>query len=245
MREFFLIATLALLVTPMILVGVHAAIAQVMESNNYRIQSDSINFGGGLSSSSDYVLESTAGEIATGPSGSASYNLKAGYQQMHEVFMTPSIPGITGGTSNGSTTVTVTTDGAAGYTMSIEASQGPALEDGANTIADYAPAGGDPDFTFTTASADSHFGYTPEGIDVVARFLDDTLSSCNEPAGTDSSLSCWDGLATTAETIVQSSGPNHPSGATTTIYFRVGIGGSAGQAPGTYTATTTLTALPL
>lgn len=235
--------------------GIHTVGAQVMESTNYRIQSDSVNFGGGLSSSSNYVLESTAGEIATGESESSSYKLKAGYQQMQEVFisiagganvtMAPAIPGITGGISSGSTTVTITTDGAAGYSLTIEASQSPAMQSGADTISDYTPSGADPDYTFTTTASDSHLGFTPEGVDVVERFLDDTVSACNEPAGNDSSLTCWDGLSTTAEVIAQSTGPNHPDGATTSVYYRVGIGGSASQAPGTYTATTTLTALPL
>ena len=225
---------------------------QVMQSSSYRIQSDSINFGGGLSTSTNYTLESTAGEIATGESSSSNYQLKAGYQQMQEVFisitgatavaLSPSIPGVTGGTSNGSTTVTVITDSPSGYELTVEASQSPAMQKGGDTIADYVP-GGDPDFTFSTGAADSHFGYTPEGVDVVQRFLDNG-ATCNLGSG-ETTLSCWDGLSTTAVPIASSNTANHPNGATTTVRFRVGIGGSVNQPPGTYTATTTLTALPL
>jgi hypothetical protein len=111
-----------------------------------------------------------------------------------------------------------------------------------DSIADYVPAG-DPDFTFSTGAADAHLGYTPEGADIVQRFKDNG-SSCN--MGTqESSLACWDGLSTTEEVISSSVTANHPLGSTTTVRFRVGVGSSVVQPPGLYTATTTLTALPL
>lgn len=242
----------AWLFTILILAGMHAAAAQVMQSTNYQIQSDSLNFGGGYSTSSSYTLESTAGEIATGESDSASYSLKAGYQQMQSVYialtgatnvtLSPSIPGVSGGSSNGSTTVTVVTDSTAGYSLTIVAEDSPALRKGADTIADYAP-GGDPTFGFTTNATDAHFGYTPEGVDIVQRFLDNT-TSCND-GGTDSPLACWDGLSTTPVEIASGADANHPNGATTTVRFQVGIGSSVLQAPGVYTATTTLTATAL
>lgn len=227
--------------------------AQVMQSSSYQIQSDSVNFGGGLSTSTNYSLESTGGEIATGPSDSTTFSLRAGYQQMQEVYisitgasnvsLSPAIVGIIGGTSNGSTTVTVTTDSPSGYSLTIEASTSPAMQKGADSIADYVP-GGDPDFTFATGATDSHFGYSPQGIDVVQRFLDNGADTCNT-GSTNTVQACWDGLSTTAEAIASATDANHPNGATTTVYFRVGIGNSVVQVPGTYTATTTLTALPL
>jgi hypothetical protein len=223
-----------------------------MQSTNYRIQSDSLNIGGGLSSSTSYTLESTEGEIATGESSSATYNLKAGYQQMQEVFisitgasavtMSPSIPGVSGGTANGSTTVTVTTDSPSGYQLTIKASTSPAMQKGADSIADYVPAG-DPDFAFTFGAADAYFGFTPEGVDIVQLYKDGT-GTCNNGTG-DTESACWDGLSTTDAPIASSGNSNQPSGATTTVRFRVGIGGSVLQPPGDYTATTTLTALPL
>jgi len=252
LREVIVVSVSSVVAVALIFLSMQIAVAQVMQSASYRIQSDSINFGGGLSTSSSYTLESTGGEIATGESSSATYNLKAGYQQMQEVYialsgvtnviMTPSIPGVSGGTANGSTTVTVTTDSPSGYQLTVEATGTPAMQKGSDTIADYVPAG-DPDFSFITGVADSHFGYTPEGVDVVQRFLDDG-GSCNT-GSLETALACWDGLSTTVEAIALAGGANHPSGATTTIRFRVGIGGSVLQAPGTYVATTTLTALPL
>lgn len=229
--------------------------AQVRQSTNYQIQSDSINFGGGLSTSDNYELESTAGEVATGPSNSTNYIVNAGYQQMQVVYislagandvtLSPTLGGLTGGTSNGSTTVTVITDSPAGYQLTIEAENNPAMQSGANTIADYVPVGSEPDYDFDTGDTDSQFGYSPAGVNVVARFLDDEVDTCGGGGSTDGDLKCWDGLSTTAETISQGSDANHPDGATTTVHFRVGIGGLVGQAPGVYFATTTLTAVAL
>lgn len=229
------------------------ASAQVMQSGSYQIQSDSLNFGGGLSTSTNYGIESTAGELGTGESESETYALRAGYQQMQEVFisltgatnvaLSPSIAGLTGGTSNGSTTVTVTTDSPSGYTLSISAETTPAMSTGGDSIADYSPSSAFPDLVFTTGPTDSHFGFSPEGFDVAARFLDDG-DSCGA-GGTDTPLSCWDGLSTSPIVIATHSGANHPDGATTTIHFRVGVGSSVSQAPGVYIATTTVTALPL
>ncbi|USN91850.1 MAG: hypothetical protein H6782_03170 [Candidatus Nomurabacteria bacterium] len=227
--------------------------AQVRTSTNFQLQSDSINVGGGFSSSASYNQESTVGEIATGQSDSSTYSLRAGYQQMQEVFislatsgnvnLTPDLPGLTGGESNGSTTFTVTTDSPSGYQLTIKAENNPAMQSGVSTIADY-DAGAVTDFSFTTGATDAHLGFTPEGVDIVQAFKDDGGSTCNVDTS-DTTLACWDGLSTTARTIALGVGSNHPNGATTTVHFRVGIGGNAGVQSGMYTATSTVTALSL
>lgn len=230
-----------------------AAIAQVRESTDYRIQSDSINIGGALSTSSGYRLEDTTGEIATGESTSASFNLRAGYQQMQEIYlalagggdvaMSPALGGITGGESDGSVTFTATTDNAAGYQLRIRAEGDPAMQKGGDAIADYAPPGGIPEFAFTTDATEAHLGFSPEGADIVDRFRDDG-ADCDVDTG-DTALRCWDGLSQSDQTIASASSGNHPSGTDTTIRFRVGIGGSVVQPEGTYVATTTVTLLAL
>jgi hypothetical protein len=247
-----LILTITLMIVS--LIGFVDVSGQVRSSNIYQIQSDSINFGGGLSTSTSYSSESTFGEIATGVSTSSTYSLRAGYQQMQSVYlsltggtdvaMNPSIPGVTGGVSNGSTTFTVVTDSPSGYKLTIESSATPAMRDGVNTIADYDPVGSAPDRLFITDAGDSQFGFSPHGNDVIERFKDDgTL--CDNGGANNTVQECWDGLSTTAATIVQSSSPNQPTGATTTVYFRVGIGGSVNQTPGSYVATSTITLLAL
>lgn len=242
------------LISTILVVGLlNVSLAQVRTSPNYQLQSDSINIGGGLSSSTSYVQESTVGEIATGPSNSATYSLRAGYQQMQEVFislssagdviMSPELPGLTGGTSNGSTTFTVITDSPSGYSLTIEAENSPAMQNGPYSIADY-NAGVDPDPAFLVSGGAASFGFTPEGVDVVQKFLDDNAGTCNS-GSYNNTLTCWDGLSTTAVSIAEGAGSNHPIGATTTVRFRVGIGNGAGVIAGTYVATSTVTALPL
>lgn len=241
------------IVTVLLVLTLGISSAQVMQSSNYKIQSDSINAGGGFSSSTNYQTQSTVGEVSTGNSSSTNYVLKAGYQQMQEVYlslssvspvtMNPVLGGVVGGTANGSTTVTVLTDSPAGYSLSIVASTNPVMRSGTNTIVDYVPVGAPPDFVFTVGSTQSRFGFTPEGVNVVARFRDNG-SVCN--TGSSNAVSaCWDGLGTVAQTIAQGTSSNHPLGATTTVRFRVGIGNNVVQPEGIYTATTTLTAFAL
>lgn len=226
---------------------------QVRSSSNYQMERDSVNVGGGLSTSSDFALESTVGEVATGLSTSSNFLLQAGFQQQPEVtlalrttgnvVMDTAIGGVSGGTSNGSTSVNASTDGAAGYQLTIQASQAPAMQStSSDTIADYAPAGSAADLAFVTGASDAHFGFSPFGSDIVDRYRT-TGSSCG--GGSASSSACWDGLSISPVTIAAQPGANAPAGATTTLYFRVGLGGSALQPPGTYVATTTVTLLSL
>jgi hypothetical protein len=253
MREILVSAMCAFILTPTVLLSVSVVAAQVMQSGNYRIQSDSVNFGGGYTTSTNYNLESTAGEVGTGDLSSASYGLGAGYQQMQETYLSmsgfssvslsPSIPGVSGGFANGSTSVLILTDSAAGYELQVSASESPAMRKGSDTIADYAPVGANPDYTFITDPPDSHLGYTPEGVDIVQRFKDGG-GLCNT-GSSDTSLACWDGLSTTGEPVARRTSANHPAGSTTTLNFRVGIGGAVLQPSGTYTATTTITAVTL
>lgn len=252
-QRFFLQSFFYSIVSTVVLISIlNISFAQVRTSSNYQLQSDSINVGGGFSSSTSYVQESTVGEIATGPSDSSSYSLRAGYQQMQEVFislastgdviMSPDLPGLTGGTSNGSTTFTVITDSPSGYQLTIEAENSPAMQSGINSIVDYDP-GVIPSFLFTVPSSEARFGFTAEGKDQAQAFYDNA-GTCN--SGTENTyLACWVGLKTLPYVIAEGIGSNHPSGATTTVNFRVGIGSGAGVIAGVYTATTTVTALPL
>lgn len=229
--------------------------ADTMNSANYKIQRDSVNFGGGLNSSASYSSENTFGEVATGDSASTNYKLRAGYQQMPEVYlavtaaadvtMSPALGGVSGGTSNGSTALTVTTDDAAGYQLSIKASSSPALQGNTygDAISDYTPAGAAPDFTFSVAANAAEFGFSPEGTDIAAKYKDDGVS-CNTGSG-DTGSACWDALSTSNQVISSRSSANNPSGTVTTIRFRAALGSSHITVADTYTATTTLTAIAL
>lgn len=252
MQNSVVAAFQAVLCTVLLVIVTNASLAQVMTSGSYQIESDSINVAGGFASSTNYQLETTVGEQATGESSSNSYLTRAGFQQMQgsyiaitagaPVTMSPSIPGVAGGAATGSTAVTVTTDSLAGYELTIAAANDPAMQSETAVIADYAPSGGTADFNFTTGSADAHFGFTPEGSDIIDRFLD-SGGVCG--SGSDTTDRCWDGVSTSPQVIARGGSANHPSGTETTIKFRVEVGGSVIQEPGVYVATTTLTALPL
>ncbi len=248
----------ALVLTVVTLFIVDISTAEVRSSASYSMQSDSINIAGGRSDSDgskSYVQESTVGEIATGRSSSDGYSLRAGYQQMQEVYLSLSTPtdvtmdtnllGLTGGTSNGSTTFTVVTDGPTGYELTIAAENDPAMQrdGGGGSIADL-DEGAEADYTFVVTAGEASFGFSPEGVDITQVFLNTTGSTCGT-GSLDHSLRCWAGLATTSTVIASGDGPNQPDGATTTVNFRVGIGSGAGVLSGVYIATTTITALPL
>jgi len=240
-------------ITILILSLFNLVLAEERQSSNYTIAEDSLNFGGGFQSSDQYELESTAGEIATGEKDSQAYSLRAGYQQMNEVFISmtsvspvvllPAIGGLTGGVSNGEMDVVVTTDSTAGYQLSIKSEASPAMRMGADFIEDYVSVNvDDPDFDFQINNNKGLFGYSVFGQDVTDFWKNDG-NDCN--AGSDNTVrACWFGLTTTDSNIA-SGGSNQPDGATTTIYFRVGIGDSAVVSGGDYVATTTLTALAL
>ncbi|MES3031032.1 MAG: hypothetical protein V4697_01310 [Patescibacteria group bacterium] len=245
--------TVLLVLLMCVVPSAHYIYAQVMTGTLYKVQSDSLNFGGGRSTSTTYISENTFGEIATGNSTSTLYSIGAGYQQMQAIYiavtfpannvvMSPAIGGLTGGTSVGSTDIAVTTDNPAGYTMTIKASSSPAMQSLTSSIADYTPAGADPDYNFSVASTDSELAFTPEGEDIVQRFRDNG-SFCNT-GSSDTLDKCWAPLSTSPQTIVTRNSPNHPGGTFTVINFRVGVGSARVQEPGTYIATTTVTILP-
>ncbi len=227
------------------------AFAYIASSTSYRIEADSINVGGNLSTSTSYRVEDTLGESGVGTSSSATFRLKAGYQQMRDVYLAitppgnltlaPNIPSNGGGTGDGVGTWTVLTDNVAGYTMTLRATASPALVSGVNNFPDYTPAGANPDFSFTTPVASARFGFTPEGGDIVQRYKDNGVS-CNAGA-LDTTSACWDALSTSVKTIASRTSGNHPGGTQTTIRFRAVSEATNVQAVGVYTATTTVTVI--
>ncbi len=99
-----------------------------MSSTNYYIYADSVETGGGLSAGGVYGLEDTLGEDIISQTGSATYSINAGYQAMvlGSLSMNISSNAInlgdlsTTSISMSTTTVTITTDAANGYFMSVQ-----------------------------------------------------------------------------------------------------------------------------
>jgi hypothetical protein len=225
--------------------------AQQMQSGTYRIQFDSVNFGGARSTSTTYTVEDTAGEVGSGDSASANFTMRAGYQQMNLAYLSITSPvdvnlaniPFSGGSSNGSAAWLVTTDNIAGYTLSIRASTTPALRSANDFFADYAP-GANPSYTWSVSAASSSFGFSPEGVDIHQRFLDNG-SSCNT-GSSETSDRCWDGFSTVDKIISSRSSSNHTGGgSTTTVKFRAEVGNAKIQTSGSYQATITVTATAL
>lgn len=225
----------------------------VMTSGSYKIELDSVNTGGNFSTSTNFGVEDTLGEVATGKSNSSSYILdQAGYQMTDNTISITSpsdvtlssLGGVSGGESTGSATWKVTTGSPGGYVLYIESGTNPALQSTSAFFANYTTAGSDPDFNFSVANSDSEFGFSPEGVHIDARFKDDGVGSCNT-GGTDTSNSCWEAFSTTPQTIAGSTSQNSPLGTDTTVKFRAFIGSNKIQDSGTYTATITVTALAL
>lgn len=230
----------------------HNLLADYMQSSTYKIQSDSLNFGGADSSSTSYKVSDTLGEIGTGDSNSASYYMHAGYWQMGESFIAISSPsdlvmssmsGLSGGSSEGTMSWLVTTDNTAGYAMSISSTTTPALKSATDSLKDYTPAGADPDYNFNNPANDSSFGFSPEGTEASTRFKDNG-SQCN--IGTlETTGKCWDGLSTTPKVMAGSTTSNMPSGSTASVRFRAESGVDHIQESGEYSVTVVVTAVTL
>ncbi len=167
------------------------------------------------------------------------------------VVATGSINGITGGTANGTTTAVVRTNSSTGYNMSIaffDNGSGQAMQgdvSGSDAIRDYPAIGGQPTFTFSTASTSSVFGYTVSAAatsDLDPSFLNNG-SACNT-GSTYTADRCWMEPTTTNFTIINR-GSSATNGATSTIMFRIHVPNSPtpGLVADVYTATATLTAL--
>lgn len=250
-----MLAVKSLCLTGLIFSLLTLALAEVRTSPSYQLESDSLNFGGGAGASANYSLQDTLGEVATGYSSSASYNLHAGFQQLRESFISltapsavnllPALGGMTGGISNGSSTVTILTDSPSGYQLSVAAENSPAMQKTAtSTIADFVPASSPtPDFSFNSAPAgQAYLAFTVSGNDAFSRFLNNGatcgVGSFSTPE------TCWDGLSTTSKLIATGSA-NQPIGEEVKLYFRVGVGVDAMIEGGEYIATTTITALPI
>lgn len=224
-----------------------------MSSSNFKMQNDSVNFGGDRSTSTSYSENDTLGEIATGISSSTNYTVSAGFQQpvnvyisitaANDVVMSPALGGLTGGTSTGATSFIVTTDNPAGYFATIQASSSPALRSAFDSFADYVPLGSAPDFSYRNSSASSTFAFSVEGTDIASGFKDNG-SACGTGSN-DTADACWDGLSTTPKTFLSRGSSNQPSGTSITLKFKAAIGQTRIQMDGAYVATSTVTIIPL
>lgn len=213
--------------------NISPALAYVASSSHYRIQVDSINFAGGVSSSTNYGVKDTLGETGGGfVTGTDAVRL--GYRYMLEsnisvsapstIAMGPEIVGkVDGGgtrTANGSAVIKVITDDPAGYVMYVKSLTAPALKSGDNSFADYVD-----NQSWVVGEDESAFGFNVTGSDAV---------SAN-----------WSGFSTANKKIAEGNSNNQPVGTDTVINVRATIGGAKKQPAGNYIANLVVTVLPL
>lgn len=161
-----------------------------------------------------------------------------------------SLNGITGGTANGSTTVVVQTNSPTGYTMDIAfatTTSGNAMENSSgDAIYDYPATGGQPTYSFSTASTSAVFAYTVSAVNAsdVDQSFKNNGSACNT-GGSYTANTCWMEPSFSNFRVISRTTPA-TTGATSTVYFRVHVPNnpSPGLVTGVYTATATLTVAP-
>jgi len=228
-----------------------------MSSTKYKIDTDSINFGGTENSAAGQLfLSDTFGEVGTGISTSSRYSVSSGYRMVQTSYISisaaedvvmPHMSGSVAGQSDSNESWTVVTDNAAGYEMMIKSLTSPALKsaDGAS-FEDYVPSTpGIPDYMFSVGAGSSTFAFTPEGQDVSQKYLDNGIGSTCGTGSTDTQDRCWDGFSTTDKVVARRESSNHPDGTVTTIKYKSAVGSAKLQDAGTYTSHIVVTAVVL
>lgn len=242
-----------IIVGAILLVGIyHQNLYAQMQSSNYQISQDSINIGGGSSSSGNYQLEDTVGEVGTGKLSSTNYQLLAGYQQLEESILElsspsdvtmPPLSGVIENSSQDTVTWSVSTSNSAGYELYIKSSTDPAMQGFNYNINDYVPSSSDPDYDFQIPSNSAEFGYSPSGNSITSEFKDNG-SQCNAiPALLDTLEKCWAGFSTVNKLIsTRSSAIENED---TVVYIRAANGSNNIIKADTYQAVLTVTLLSL
>jgi len=169
-----------------------------------------------------------------------------------DVTLSPSLGGLTGGTSNGETQFVVMTNNTDGWTVTLTSSSTSGMEGDATAgviphLVETTP--GIPDFSFddtTVAANTARFAYTvnASSTDYLSTRFKDNSSACNTGSN-QTALKCWISSTTTVPyTILDSNTNTDFYGATSTIFFRVVVKENPDPLLpiDTYTSTTTLTA---
>lgn len=213
-----------------------------MESDSYKIRWPNLNMTSGSKSSTNYNILDTVGQTAAGEYDSAGFKVRAGFPYIKTIIpfsFTISDLSIdfgslvTGTFSSLTNTLTVSSGGAAGYSVTAQENQPLTLQSGAATIPDTTCNSGSCSETTAGVWTDTNkfgFGYNMSGNDVPAAFVDSTYYK----QFADASLS-------EAAQVVMSSN-NVGSGRTATVTYKINV--SATQAAGDYENAVTFIATP-
>jgi hypothetical protein len=178
---------LLLLITYLLLITPAAANAvERMESSSYKIRWPNLNMTSGSKSSDNYNILDTVGQTAPGEYDSAGFKVKAGFPYIKTIIpfsftisdLSIDFGSLTPGVFSSQTnTLTVSSGGAGGYSVSASANHPLTLQSGAATIPDTTCNSGS--CTETTAgiwndTSKYGFGYNMNGHDIPAAFINST-----------------------------------------------------------------------
>lgn len=221
-----------------------------MGSTNYKIDSDVIGTFGAPSSSTNYTLNDTGGEVGTGDLSSASYLLHSG-------FWTPDTPvtiaisapadvamgSITGtgqsSLATNSAVWNIETNNPGGYSLSWQASAAGMTNGNSDTIAAYTPAVTDTPEIWSVAGSASewgaHLGSTSTTVNTTTWGAADTYADGK-----------WLNVQNTAAFIIANrNSATGLGGDDERVWFGAEIGASKLQPTGAYTVNVTMTAVTL
>ncbi|MDO8493597.1 MAG: hypothetical protein Q7S19_03595 [bacterium] len=254
-KNFKIISVLSIALFFLLCLPAGAVDNYVASSTNFKIGEDSISSGGITSTSTNFglsdILPVFSGEISTSTSFSSRQSAPAmssaylAISTPSNVAMSPAINTSGGGTGDGATSWTATTDSSGGYSLSIKASTGPALKSATDAFGNYLTlVTSVPDYDFRVGAGADFFGFSPEGSDISSLYKDDGVSLCNTGSN-DTVNKCWDSILTSNKTFARGTASNHPNGTGTAVKFRAFAGTLVSKAAGSYSATITVTALSL
>ncbi len=169
-----------------LLVFVKPVFAEEMESNSYRVQFGNFNMSSGRQTGDSYTLSNTVGGVAIGPYGqygSSNYFIGGGFQYVYQIdYFTFSISKLNielgelfaGSFKTDSHTISITTNGASGYSVYAFENHPLKNTNGNETIPDTTCDASDCDETTATSwtnPAQAGFGFNMSGDDIAADFV--------------------------------------------------------------------------
>ncbi|MDP3093695.1 MAG: hypothetical protein Q8N16_02930 [bacterium] len=231
-----------------------ASFVSAMKSENYIIQDDSVNVGGVDQKSTNYLSSDTIGEVGTGEMASSSYKLKAGYQELQEVYISLTVPASNLSLSDMSlsTVVPVTnasggaawnikTDNPGGYTLTLKTDKTSTLCTAGDVecFTDYSEVTSGTPETWNVNESQYQFGFSAFGNDVSTATWG-TGSSCTSPSA--NNLKYRGFTSTTVIQIASSNARTDPSSGTDTSFCVAAEQKNVYAPNGSYTADITGTA---
>ena len=153
--------------------------------------------------------------------------------------------GVSVNTAIATSTWTVRTNNAAGYTLALKASSSPAMRLNTNVatfINDYTEASSDVPETWSVGASTAEFGYSAYGTDVSAGTWGTVGSALCGATSTPSAALKYLGFTTSNFTIASRSSTTTQSGVATTVCYAVEQGSTNYIASGIYSAWITTTA---